>query len=620
MLRRFSAGETHAHVSHISRRTPSWWSRFTNSVFPPSDDDIESYIPHYRYTPIISGIIIPFAILLEIPGLTEKWYIRTQKGHIVDTQPNPAILDVGLGFSIGCALIANICLIIRFLEKRVKTMTILCTVFLTIHDVINITAVTIFGVEHRFNDGFTYGESFWMTVCSTIASTLTNITLIMDLIRTPDFEKSGDGLTRKQRSLVIIIIILFVYIALGALINSLLLQLSFINGLFLTVVSIETIGFGDIVPTSTAGRIFVCAYSAIGIVNIGVVVGLFRETVMEGLEVGYRKRVKDLSDNRRAARRKKRAEHRWKQAVMWRLRDRRAPTWIREKKRDEARGQWAWFRIWLANLAFPQSVFTKPSSSSNLNQGPHGMRLNLEALTHAQLETAALEAGVPLESLLPPNFCPSQREFRTSEDENADKPTLGSLTHERIGRMAAVLTRFAMVAYDSAGTATQNQENGGENRSSAWALVGPSTGTTNSSGFALSGALPSRTSSSDSLGSDYHAEVAETEKKAFYARLTIAWALFIIFWMVGSAIFMKTEGWSYGISMYFCFIAFTTIGYGDYAPNTPAGRSIFVVWALLGVGAMTILISVVSEAYSSRYKGIIQSGLFEKAVRQYRKR
>src|ERR1700720_2302115 len=39
------------------------------------------------------------------------------------------------------------------------------------------------------------------------------------------------------------------------------------------------------------------------------------------------------------------------------------------------------------------------------------------------------------------------------------------------------------------------------------------------------------------------------------------------------------------------FIAFTTIGYGDYYPNTPAGRSIFVVWAILGVGAMTILIS-----------------------------
>jgi len=39
------------------------------------------------------------------------------------------------------------------------------------------------------------------------------------------------------------------------------------------------------------------------------------------------------------------------------------------------------------------------------------------------------------------------------------------------------------------------------------------------------------------------------------------------------------------------FVAFTTIGYGDYHPDTPAGRSIFVVWAIMGVGTMTILIS-----------------------------
>jgi len=39
------------------------------------------------------------------------------------------------------------------------------------------------------------------------------------------------------------------------------------------------------------------------------------------------------------------------------------------------------------------------------------------------------------------------------------------------------------------------------------------------------------------------------------------------------------------------FIAFTTIGYGDLSPVTPVGRAVFVFWALLGVGALTILIS-----------------------------
>ena len=71
--------------------------------------------------------------------------------------------------------------------------------WLTVHvvlDILNITVVTIFGVQHRFDDGFTYGHAFWMTVCSTIASTITNVTLMIDYFRTPDFDNSGMDLLR----------------------------------------------------------------------------------------------------------------------------------------------------------------------------------------------------------------------------------------------------------------------------------------------------------------------------------------------------------------------------------------------------------------------------------------
>jgi hypothetical protein len=40
------------------------------------------------------------------------------------------------------------------------------------------------------------------------------------------------------------------------------------------------------------------------------------------------------------------------------------------------------------------------------------------------------------------------------------------------------------------------------------------------------------------------------------------------------------------------FIAFTTVGYGDLYPKTPAGRAIFVFWALLGVAGVSVLIAV----------------------------
>ncbi|EEB95832.1 hypothetical protein MPER_05141, partial [Moniliophthora perniciosa FA553] len=48
------------------------------------------------------------------------------------------------------------------------------------------------------------------------------------------------------------------------------------------------------------------------------------------------------------------------------------------------------------------------------------------------------------------------------------------------------------------------------------------------------------------------------------------------------------------------------------------GRSIFVVWALFGVATMTILISVVSEAFTSRYKDAFRASIFTRAVEKYR--
>lgn len=61
----------HPFVHH---NTP-WRHRLKNFLFPKtSPEDCENItVPNYRYMPILSGIVIPFSILLEIPGLTYAW-------------------------------------------------------------------------------------------------------------------------------------------------------------------------------------------------------------------------------------------------------------------------------------------------------------------------------------------------------------------------------------------------------------------------------------------------------------------------------------------------------------------------------------------------------------------
>lgn len=118
----------------IPNEPQSFFEKIKALLYPnDTDKDIEDYIPNYRYTPILAGVIIPLAILLEVPGLTERWYIRTLGDDIVESRPNPLILNVGMGLSMASALVANIALIMRFLEKSVRQMTFAVVLFLTIH-------------------------------------------------------------------------------------------------------------------------------------------------------------------------------------------------------------------------------------------------------------------------------------------------------------------------------------------------------------------------------------------------------------------------------------------------------------------------------------------------------
>lgn len=84
--------------------------------------------------------------------------MRTIGYNVVETQPNPRILDAGLAISLILGVIANAALVGRFLERNVVLTTWVAILALTVHDVINIIALVTFGVIHRFNDGFTYGQ------------------------------------------------------------------------------------------------------------------------------------------------------------------------------------------------------------------------------------------------------------------------------------------------------------------------------------------------------------------------------------------------------------------------------------------------------------------------------
>jgi potassium channel subfamily K len=128
-----STGTFSSASAHFSRPSlPKWLVKVKESLFN-SHSEHEQILPNFRRTPIISGSLIPFSILLEIPALTEPWYVRTYNNQTVETRKDPPLVIVSISISMALAVLANVALIFRFLERNVKRNTIICIVALTVH-------------------------------------------------------------------------------------------------------------------------------------------------------------------------------------------------------------------------------------------------------------------------------------------------------------------------------------------------------------------------------------------------------------------------------------------------------------------------------------------------------
>ncbi|KAG9311808.1 hypothetical protein JVU11DRAFT_8055 [Chiua virens] len=515
-------------------------SRVLSAVFPsPSnEEEIQAYLPHYRTLPILSGIAIPFSILLEIPGITSDWYTQTEGSTVVTSKSNPPLLSVGIALSLFCAVLAN-----------------------------SLFSRSFFGVAHQNDDDFMCRISFNPRKAVSLFE-LPSQSGIHSTQAVDSPEGNDHWLSSSSVSFAILHWVLWSIRCFST--------CTFVDGLYFTVVTIETIGFGDIVPNGSGSRVFICFYATLGVINLAFVVGYVRETVLEGLDFRYRKRLMAIKEKRRAAALRRHAEHRWRHAVVWRLRERHAPVWIPSNTNDQKS---FWSNIKSCARHAEWGIRTAAKRSTHQTRGRHGTKLNLWALPHCQLEAAALEAGVPLDTLLPEDFYDTYDQETCNHSAGVEHHTLPSwfVVHPVYHRPA-----LSTVSSDTSPAGWNGCDALEAELCCLWLCSG------------------SLTISDDSR--DYRDIVADTEKKAYVTR----------------------SGFDLGLVSRFLdgFISFTTIGYGDLAPVTSVGRAIFVVWALIGVATMTIFISaadtVVSEAYTSRYKGILGRNSFKHVVEKYR--
>ena len=64
------------------------------------------------------------------------------------------------------------------------------------------------------------------------------------------------------------------------------------------------------------------------------------------------------------------------------------------------------------------------------------------------------------------------------------------------------------------------------------------------------------------------------------------WSVVIIL-LSGTWFYHAVEGWSWLDAFYFSVITLTTVGYGDFSPQTAVGKIFTVVYIVLGLGVLS---------------------------------
>jgi potassium channel subfamily K len=102
-----------------------------------------------------------------------------------------------------------------------------------------------------------------------------------------------------------------------------------------------------------------------------------------------------------------------------------------------------------------------------------------------------------------------------------------------------------------------------------------------------------------------HIQHSTNRFKRWYS-LSMSVIAFGILWCIGAVVFWQLEkdaqGMTYYQALYFCYVCLLTIGYGDLAPKSNAGRCFFLLWSLIAVPTMTILVNDLGGTVIANFK------------------
>lgn len=257
--------------------------------------------------PIIATATGPLANLCNLVSICDHWRVSTITG---ESGPRDASYVLGLNaVSLFLSCISNVSLFLNFtgtvnynLSQAVSiggwylSSCILTGLLVRTH-----IASNYFGAGSEW----TPAEAYWHAVIACALNFVgASMLLVNEMGHVLGHYPASFNLTATQRRIMLLNVLCIVHIAVGGAIFQKVMDISYADAVYFSLVTILTVGFGDITPKSTLGRALVIPYVYVGVVLFGFTIASISVSVLEAhgqtvyfyrLEHG---RLRELSSDR----------------------------------------------------------------------------------------------------------------------------------------------------------------------------------------------------------------------------------------------------------------------------------------------------------------------------------
>ncbi|KAI1625941.1 potassium channel, subfamily K [Exophiala viscosa] len=525
--------------------------------------------------PLIAATFAPMANMISIGALVVSWrnnvvdpsdpiyYQATSVGY-----PDPTwCIDLNIA-SLVCGFVGNLFLLFNF-TKRVRYIVALpltiVLFYMAAAILIGITVAMHLHVPPGHNQ--VYSQGFWNAVIAACLYMFNSMILMANmggyfLGHYPQHFT----LTDEQRNLILQTMMFFIWLGGGGAVFARLEGWNYNDAVYFCDVTILTVGFGDIYPTTDVSRGIVFPFSVGGIIILGLMVSSIHKFAGELSTVNVlRKHVE-----------KRRLSTLSRSVTVEDFEDRR-----REHLENEIEMQGEKLQI-SAPLPSPQIQRDLDAAAARAlgrtsqdfadrdtaEQIADGSRVEMEDLE--PIDTARERQTGPQIAFQSADI---QKQQQEADQEPSPHQFMGHDFHKGpIHRTLRLITRpvttLRRVRTKNTKVVLMREE---RDRFNAMRDI---------------------------------QEDARSFKKWF--ALFVSVIAFGTLWCVGAAVFWQaekpTQGLSYFEALYFCYVSLLTIGYGDLSPKSNAGKPFFVLWSLIAVPTMTILISDMGDTVISSIK------------------